>query len=367
MASEKTCQQYLAENLNAMDDIEARQKKRTHRFHIALWVWLVFMIVSFVASWIISGQRVALGRATLQNALKEDQPLFDEQILNDIDVLANRQAASDYMALLMGNSSNHLMMNGIVYQDEALFIRVEDQQCKLTDADGEQTLVPEMISYINVRGNDIFYRDDVSRQLKCLHLSSKQTETISSIHCGEVLCYRDTLYFISLDDGRALYTYDLLGGTTQKVLAEPVLHFGIMAERLYTLSEKGMLTCRLLSDLTKQTFQIAGIGNFSLAEQLYIENDGRIFSLQLDGSRTKEIISQAVQLIGVDDGSIFFVRGNDLLIYDPESKKEACLTSDFVVCLGAFKLDEHRCLLSLVPNDKDQQVTTMVVEVPHAD
>lgn len=162
-------------------------------------------------------------------------------------------------------------------------------------------------SYLNLVGSTLYYRDDASRNVYALELTSKAPRVFIKGNIGEVFCSNDTLYYVDHDQKNQIFSKSLSGDSEpQLVFTEPVLKFAVINHVLLVLQTDR----KLFYVEGRKKHLLVDTDDFVIAEgKIYAVSQRRIICFSPSGDGAHKVYEGAdkLQLIGASGTTIYFL------------------------------------------------------------
>lgn len=323
------------------------QKKR-YKF------WLFpLLVVAMIAAFCLAGIYVDYA----------NQPKRYERFLENPDKvcypdLAFRDTFTRWNMDCIGNDVNVLLAGGAMYARAEISILPNAEQNGYEISRNKEVCasIDSRISYINVAGDHVYYRDDQTRNLYDYDIAQDKIVCISTENVGEVFLTNQKLYYISYDENASLVCVSLNGENREIVISEPILCFAVCGDTVLYLN-----TSQQLCLFQSSKRQIAShIERFVLNGMIIAESGNTVLQFGPMGNKATRIIDlpdDDAHLIGVTGESLLFQEDGKLLCA-PISKAisgertklfdgpcalygPVLQTSDGHLLVGAYKYEEN--------------------------
>ena len=238
-------------------------------------------------------------------------------------------AAPFWDAASMGNHPNVLLSGGKLYCRDGLAILPETDSASYLIArdSGESVRIERAMSYINVWGNKIIYRDDATRHIRVYDMETQTDTELLGVNAGETFVSGGELFFSDLGQGASLFRASLDGGEAANVVLRSTGSFVVSGNRIFYLGNDQTLYSGALSpsgglSATPEAFA-SPVERFFLDDTgLLAESGNTIFRIPPDGKDTSMVYSSdndTMRLVGVCDGNIFYQENGNLYVLGNET------------------------------------------------
>lgn len=190
-----------------------------------------------------------------------------------VDLLGYKDTFEIWNERDTSNDVNVLLSGGKCLLRDEIVIHPSEDGSGISIASGEEFFnIIAPASYFNLHGNDLYYRDDSSRDIYRFDTENKQTSCFYSGNVGAIFATADRLYFTDYDAGGSLMSIDFDGSNKVLVLEHPISSFVICGDTVICLDNMQNLLKMSLSD--SQPEKIA-----DHVERFFINGDLIVLSL----------------------------------------------------------------------------------------
>ena len=232
-------------------------------------------------------------------------------------------------AASMGNHPNVLLSGGKLYCRDGLTILPEaDSASYLITRDSEESVrIDRSMSYINVWGNKIIYRDDATRHIRAYDMETRTDTELLTVNAGEIFVSGGQIFFSDLGQGASLFRASLDGGETTNVVLRSTGSFAVSGNQMFYLGNDQTLYSGELSP----SGGISGTPEAlaSPVERFYLEYAGllaesgdTIFRISLNGEDASKVYTSdndTMRLVGAYNENIFYQENGNLYLLGNES------------------------------------------------
>lgn len=217
----------------------------------------------------------------------------------------------------VGNDINTLLTGGKVLVRDGMHI---------TGAAADMAsgfLVLPGASYINKAGDTIIFRDDNDRHIYTYNPSTKQKAVLYSGNSGEVICTKDSIYFIDYDSDSSVMKLPLAGGSDKSaVVSEEVSSFAVCGDTVLYINSAHNLYSQGLDDKSHKRL-MSEVERFYLDGNIIAESQNKVVSFRPNGNKAYELyesLDKEMRMAGVIGDTLFIeASGSFLAVRDGRS------------------------------------------------
>ena len=224
----------------------------------------------------------------------------------------------------LGNDINAILSGGkLLYRSGiSAFPTFDNSGTKIVSSSGEEKSLGVEASYINLKDDCVFYRNDADRKLYSYNLGTSEQHLIYDGNVGEVLITNNMVYCVDYSSDSSIVSMNLQGEEMQIVVREPVSSFAICGNTILYLDTSQKLKKTEVYGSTTVTI-VGNIERFFVDGRVYAESDNTIFSftpLGYDSSLVYRTDEASLRLVGVSDGTVFYQENGELKCINGDMK-----------------------------------------------
>ena len=232
-------------------------------------------------------------------------------ISNVEGLIFNPEAYRMFENACLGNSNSNLLSNGSFSKKDGIICQSINNTVLIVN--GIETIISEEpSSFINIIGDDVYFRNDVNRALYKYTISTGNTECIVSKNCGEVVVSSKGISFIDFTTSHLKY----IPFNTMKI--ETVAEIPIQSFTVVGMDYLCLTVEKDLGILSGQTFNIldSNVDRFFYQGTIAIQKGDAIYVLK-DGKVIEKTIQNVDGILVNYNGDKLFVKSNSSIdIYD---------------------------------------------------
>ena len=161
----------------------------------------------------------------------------------------------------IGNDMNTLLTGGKILIRDGMHVTGA-----AADPDSGFLVLPGA-SYLNKVGNIIVYRDDKDRHIYTINPSTKLKTVLYAGNSGEVLCTKDSVYFIDYDSGSNVLKMPLDGSSDKSAVVDTeVSSFAVCGDTVLYIDSLHNLNSQELGSKSRKTLM-------TQVERFYLNGD----------------------------------------------------------------------------------------------
>ena len=211
----------------------------------------------------------------------------------------------------LGNSNSNLLSNGNFSEKDGIVCQSINNTVLIVN--GIETIISEKpSSFINIIGDDVYFRNDVNRALYKYTISTGNTECIVSKNCGEVVVSTKGISFIDFTTLQLMY----IPFNTMKI--ETVAEIPIQSFTVVGMDYLCLTVEKDLGIMSGQTFEKldSNVDRFFYQGTIAIQKGDAIYVLK-DGDEIENTIQNVDGILVNYNGDKLFVKNNASIdIYD---------------------------------------------------
>ena len=291
-----------------MDKVEFKNKTAGN-LNIIKKVLLLFIIAILLAS--VCYVAIALiGSYNAKNdyysiSSSDTKSLFE--ISNKDNLMFDHKAYQMFEDSCLGNSNSNLLSNGSFCEKNGVVCKSINNTVLIID-DTETIISDEPSSFINIIGEDVYFRNDVNRALYKYTISTGNIECIVSGNCGEVVVSVKGISFIDFSTLHLMYIpFDTMKIETVSELS--IQSFAVVGTDYLCLTVE-----KNLGIVSGQTFEKidSNVDRFFYQGTIAIQKGDAIYLLK-DGNKIKNTIQNVYGILVNFNGENLFVRSNSAI------------------------------------------------------
>ena len=174
----------------------------------------------------------------------------------------------------IGNDMNTLLTGGKILIRDGMHVTGA-----AADPDSGFLVLPGA-SYLNKVGNIIVYRDDKDRHIYTISPSTKLKTVLYAGNSGEVLCTKDSVYFIDYDSGSNVMKMPLDGSSDKSVVVDTeVSSFAVCGDTVLYIDSLHNLNSQELGSKSRKTL-MTQVERFYLNGDIIAESQNKVVSFR---------------------------------------------------------------------------------------
>ena len=201
----------------------------------------------------------------------------------------------------IGNDMNTLLTGGKILIRDGMHVTGA-----AADPDSGFLVLPGA-SYLNKVGNIIVYRDDKDRHIYTISPSTKLKTVLYAGNSGEVLCTKDSVYFIDYDSGSNVMKMPLDGSSDKSVVVDTeVSSFTVCGDTVLYIDSLHNLNSQELGSKSRKT----------LNGDIIAESQNKVVSFRPNGNtahKLYESLDKEMRLAGMVGDTLFIEAGGSFL------------------------------------------------------
>ena len=250
-----------------------------------------------------------------------------------------------FESLCLGNKNSNLLSYGKYYDNGNIKCEIKDGKTVLT-RDSLQTVIREnSVSYINVVNGNLYYRDDLTRNIYKYQIDTAKTDLIVKSQCGQVIVSKKGVSYIDFSDNILKYI-SFENDKTEKICEKTVKSFAIIGDKYLCLTCDGDFG--ILKPKGRFNLLTSNVDRFFCDGNVMVQKNDSIYLL----SHKNNIFSKRIEqlddefkgvLVGCFDNKIFSAYAGTLYSYDSlntDKKKRIFSASGNTVIQGVYKANE---------------------------
>lgn len=266
----------------------------------------------------------------------------------------------EYERTMLGNTVTNTLNNGIVADNALGHSEETDDGIKVIGKNGE-CLLPANSSNINITDKGAYFRDNdnivycflkYGESYKDFYKEEDKNidsdtengtednaedsdkkadkksviagQTIFEGPCGNcIVSNNNTLYMINFSKDSHVYSYDLNGKNGKEIINEPVRSFAVLENSIFYLDYNNNLV--KLDDSGNKEYSLENVDKFYLNGNLFIQNNDKVVSVNLNNENGEVIADGIEELLGVTNSSLYYLKDNKVYERSIEGGNEKVL------------------------------------------
>jgi len=226
----------------------------------------------------------------------------------------------------VGSDVNLLLAGGEFYSRNGIEVlpAAGGQETAITLNGAEQGNIESAVSFINICGDSIIYRENSSRDIYKYDLKNGGIELIYSGNVGEVFVTRNHIYFTDMDIGNNIVCTDLFGRQKELLVEIPVNRFIICGESMLYLGNDRKVYLNP-PNRADPICLATNVDRFFVGNGIIAECRNSICSIDPSTGAVKQIYASSAndfKLTGVWNGSVYFQENGKLFKIEQGSISE---------------------------------------------
>lgn len=233
------------------------------------------------------------------------------EISNVEGLIFNPETYRMFENACLGNSSSNLLSNGSYCRKNSIVCKSINNTILIVN-DTETIISEEPSSFINIIGDNVYFRNDVTRALYKYTISTGNIECIVSENCGEVVVSTKGISYIDFSTLHLMYIpFDTMKIETVSELS--IQSFAVVGTDYLCLTvekDLGILSSQIFNKLD------SNVDRFFYNGTIAIQKGDTIYVLK-DGKEIENTIQNVDGILVNFNGENLFVRSNSAIdIYD---------------------------------------------------
>lgn len=210
----------------------------------------------------------------------------------------------------IGNDMNTLLTGGKILIRDGMHVTGA-----AADPDSGFLVLPGA-SYLNKVGNIIVYRDDKDRHIYTINPSTKLKTVLYAGNSGEVLCTKDSVYFIDYDSGSNVLKMPLDGSSDKSAVVDTeVSSFAVCGDTVLYIDSLHNLNSQELGSKSRKTL-MTQVERFYLNGDIIAESQNKVVSFRPNGNtahKLYESLDKEMRLASMVGDTLFIEAGGSFL------------------------------------------------------
>ena len=282
-------------------DFQTHQSKRKARFLVlTLTTMLLSITVFFVA--------VYQSSAYLSNVYAEYTSGNTNALT--LDLLQYKDTYSHFEINSLGNSNSDLLAGGYFYSRDGLSILPNEDltDTVIVSAEGQESLCGELCTYMNVYGDDIYFRKNSDRRIYRKSFIDGNINLIIDLSVGQFVVNGERAFYIDIGNNSSLNMCSLNDPDLATHIFPNVRSFAVYQDYIILLTTDNRLYL-LDMEASSNTLISYNIERFFFNGNLVIQNNQNIFLLDITGG-----IIEQIEISDIDKQSLVFAN-NDYIVF----------------------------------------------------
>ncbi len=262
-----------------------------------------------------------------------------------------------------GNDINTILSGGAIYSHDNIqvFPGEEANVYSVVLKGNEETKfnINRSISYINLAQNTLFYRDSETRQIFRYDIEKQNEELFVDDNVGEVLIFKDRVYYTSFNAGGLLFSVDLTGKEKESIGTTPMTSFAVCGKYIMYLGYD-MTLCVYNTESEEEEVSATNIERFFLSNNIVAERDNAIISISYSGQHESNVLEMTnldSALVCVRDTAIYYREDGKLNCGELGSESKEILSGQYDHFESMSFEEDGTIHLIAVEDNADKQVS----------
>lgn len=305
--------------------------KRIRMFVFALLVAAVVGIVSSNAVCkFIDGRKENTARENYYSiSLDNADAMF---CISDSDALIFDEKAYDiFENNCLGNTNSALLSYGC-YCKKGDLVCISENKTVLKANETETVISEQPSSYINIMGDYIYYRNDITRELCRYSISEKASECLVKSQCGEIVVSKKGISYLDMTTSKIKYM-DFKGNKSTYVSDDEISSFAVIGDVYFCLKSNGDFG--IVKKGGKIKLISSNVDRFYFDGGITLQKGNKIYLINgTEKTQIRELNNEGL-LVGMCKDKIYILEGNNVNAYDAKTstldKTIVSVSSDEVV------------------------------------
>ncbi|WP_040660725.1 DUF5050 domain-containing protein [Oscillibacter ruminantium] len=259
------------------------------------------------------------------------------EIANSSELLGYADLYSKYENAYLGNRGFHSLNYGLLAENQYGYTCLNENNQTVLNANGKETIVnTEPISQVNIANNKVIYRG-ADRKLYSSNYDGTEKANIVNDNVGTVLLVGKDIYYVNYSKGNNLYKYSLEGQEPALVLEANIKTFTIVADTILYLDYSNNLYLTSFQGVNKWT--LANVNKFYFNGRVYVQNNDKVISFNLNKHYPKDVISGITELLGVDEENLYYSIEDKVYAHNLSTGKTLELPYAFDYYKGVYNIN----------------------------
>ena len=316
---------YTKELTNQISRIEKRAKNNISR-----------KIVFFLLMIAISAGGLFYGVSDKENTMKMQYKEYEEspdQSKLTPELLSYKDTYKLFVDDYLGNNPSQSMMGGYFYSDVPCIIHPNKDATGtiITIDNKEYEMTAYLADNINVRGDYVFFRNPVTREILSYDITEQKTTPLGIFNVGQFVVCGDDYYYIDLLKS-SLEKYNNETKDNVTIVESGISSFVIAGNNIIYLDVAHTLNSYNLKN-AKVTALGENITAFAFNGSLWIQNNSTVYQKNLIDKRLTEVDLglQCNRLLGATDSDITFESVDGVYVYSISDNINSKLGNDLFI------------------------------------
>lgn len=280
----------------------------------------------------------------------------------------------------IGNDVNTLLSGGKIYSRHGVTILPSEEKKYVIEKDSQKAAeLNNTISYINIIGNQLIYRDDKSRSINVCTMDGGVLARLDDSKYGEVFCTNNRIYAVDLDS-RYLVSMEFDGTDKRIEYVGTVISFVVCGNAALILNSSLQLGIHKLNSTQNEQFDVImpSVERFFLSKNVIIETGNMIYSLDISQDTNeksnnenntevgKSLIykseNNTLRLIGASD-EVVYVQENGKLYMVINGRTEEIIGTQHRLFESLLKSDDGTCYMIAYNNQQNANITSELLVI----
>ena len=334
-------------------DVEQKKKKSLERKlniknKIKLGIKISFPIVVILA--------IVVGIKKTPEANMKNLELYVQGVNNNAsEILSVDGGFSAWQEKEMHNDINCLLGGGYFYRDPYVTVQPNKNMTEsiVKYKDKKSDLKHAMCSYVNVKDNNLYYRDSKTKRIISRELNTSKSQVIFKGKSGEIILYNDNLYFIDLDNN-SLKCLNVSDTSIERTIIDEVEKFFVYDSTcVCLLNNNTVVSIDILED-SQPNLIASNIDEIFFNGKVVAQTGNTIIEFSVDGKGSHLLVDgndATLKLVGASENNVYFTQNNHLKYVSGENIQEC---SDEII-QGLYSLVEYENEIDAIAFGIDNQ------------
>lgn len=246
----------------------------------------------------------------------------------------------------LGNDVNVLLSGGQIYSRGNTHVVLADEGTGYIIMSGENKYVTDyFMSYINVVGNTVYFRDDSNKNICAYNLEDQKASVLIEGNVGEVFVYNGKIYYTNLDNGSKIYCCNLDASDNKVCVDFATNDFAICGNTAIVLGNDQSLKTYALDSATVNTLA-SHIERFAIDKEIYCDSGNTILKFKPDGTDASEVLTsdKTLQLVSVENDIVYYLEDGT---FKKSSDPNGSIDKETYEYVSSLVTDEDGSLVAL--------------------
>jgi hypothetical protein len=291
--------------------VQSEIKKRNKRFYLIVGMVIALAGIAFFGARQYDKAKI---EKLYQEYISSSGERYDELSADSL-LLQYKDSATLYETNSLFNSNARTIDYGTYCEKDGLILETTKDGLLLTK-DNKPAKIAEQTSYNGILGGYVYFRDDSDLGIYKYDVATGEKLRLNDDSAGEVIVSNDGVFFINLSKDNHIYKFD--GSKEIEFVAEKTKAFAIVGKSIMFLTQKNILKSMAFDSTTPTTIQDK-IENFSFANKVIVENNGKLIEFSIYGNDNRILYDGDATLITANENAVIFVENKKLKVLDKKT------------------------------------------------